>query len=163
MQSITVTDEDIKRFVGAKVYNALGKSLGEVTDVTLSKTHRLSAIKCTDGIEYTRGQLMALDEIAIVKMPKQTTNKAKSVQKRLKPKQSEVNAFRIAMPPSAEKVYPVRRRYGDFNFLLGKTADKTITNFYNEIMIRKGATVTLDVLRQAKLSGKLIELCLHAK
>ncbi len=55
----------------------------------------------------------------------------------------------------------IRRAYGDFNFLIGKTVDKTVVNFQGEVMIRQHETVTKDILRQAKVSGKLLELYLH--
>lgn len=173
MQNITLTNEEAKRIVGATVYNANGKRLGEVTNISLSKAKKLTAIACSDGTNYTRGQLMGVDEIVIVKLPKPATDKAKPDVKRPKqnvkpsvPPKPTVRPEVDALPEpnaAAEKTYPVRRRYGDFSFLLGKIVDKDITNFYDEIMLRKGATVTHDVLRQAKISGKLIELCLHAE
>lgn len=70
---------------------------------------------------------------------------------------------------TAEKTAPIvvmgdksiRRRYGDFSFLIGKSVDKTVVNFQGEVMIRQHETITRDILRQAKISGKLLELYLH--
>lgn len=55
----------------------------------------------------------------------------------------------------------IRRKYGDFSFLIGKSVDKTVVNFQGEVMIRQHETITRDILRQAKISGKLLELYLH--
>jgi len=65
------------------------------------------------------------------------------------------------MPLVAISDKSIRRRYGDFSFLIGKSVDKTVVNFQGEVMIRQHETITRDILRQAKISGKLLELYLH--
>lgn len=55
----------------------------------------------------------------------------------------------------------MRRKYGDFSFLVGKSVDKTMFNFQGEVMIKQHETITWEVLRQAKIAGKLLELYLH--
>lgn len=55
----------------------------------------------------------------------------------------------------------MRRKYGDFSFLIGKSVDKTMFNFQGEVMIKQHEIITTEVLRQAKIAGKLLELYLH--
>ena len=55
----------------------------------------------------------------------------------------------------------MRRKYGDFSFLVGKSVDKTMHNFQGEVMIKQHEVITREVLRQAKIAGKLLELYLH--
>lgn len=75
-----------------------------------------------------------------------------------------ISAQPVALPKQAyETTRQIRKRYGNFNFLLGKVVDKTIVNFQGEVMIKKNESVTKEVLRQAKISGKLIELYLHVE
>ena len=63
--------------------------------------------------------------------------------------------------PKRQKPRAEKRRYGNFNFLVGQRVDKTICNFQGEVMIKRDAYITAETLRQAKLWGKLTELCLH--
>lgn len=140
-------------------YDALGKYLGRVDDVALSKTLAVSKIVLDSGQAYAKSRISAIGDVVLIK-----------VEKPKKPRAKKTNAHKsIPAVEQAEQIdgvnrpisQPTRRRYGDFGFLLGKTSDKNITNFYGEVMIRAGETVTADILRQAKISGKLIELCLH--
>lgn len=139
-------------------YDSDGKRLGTVTDAEFTSTMKLSKIICDNGEQYNKGRVSAVDDIVLIK----TEKPAKASKKRTKA-QTDIcaNAQPTASKPAAAAAYPVKRRYGDFSFLIGKTADKNIKNFFGEVMIRRGEKVTADTLRQAKISGKLIELCLH--
>lgn len=149
-------------------YDVLGKRLGVVVDAILTRTMNISKIILDDGQQLAKKQISAIGDVILIKVPKpQNARPKKKVEQKnehmniptnAQPKQTE--AVSVSVKPDAPQK---RRRYGDFSFVLGKTADKNITNFYGEVMIRSGETVTREVLRQAKISGKLIELCLHAK
>lgn len=145
--------------VGKTAYDASGKRLGTVTDAIIGKTAVINKLILDNGQLYGRGRISAVGEIVIIKI-------VKSPQQKVKRQKKQVNIsadvqISASENETADKAITIRRRCGDFSFLLGKTADKNITNFFGEIMIRHGDKVTVDILRQAKLSGKLIELCLH--
>ena len=48
------------------------------------------------------------------------------------------------------------------SFLVGRRCDKNILNRFNEIIVRQGGAITPETVREAKLSGKLLELSMHA-
>lgn len=146
---------------GKKAYDTLGRLLGTVVNATIGKSMILGKLYLDNGDMYNRGQIAALNDVFLIKIVKRRAQKKEK-------REPEHMPIRASKQPSAKPANTasnsgsLRRRYGDFSFLLGKTADKNITNFFGEVMIRAGETVTVDILRQAKISGKLIELCLHA-
>ena len=148
--------------------------MGTVRDAIIGRTANVIKLITDNGRQYTRGRIAAINDIILIKNPKpaKKTEKRKrdQTQERKQAQEYEQAQASANTKPKTTKAVDaaanspsVRRRYGDFSFLLGKTADKNITNFFGEVMIRAGETITLDVLRQAKISGKLIELCLHVK
>lgn len=144
-------------------YDLAGRLLGTAVDGQLGAKGTLCKLLLNNGEALARTRVVAIGDIILIKIPKPTnpkTPKRKPTQKNEKETPTERREDNSA-PVVPSKRPSVRRRYGDFSFLLGKTADKSVTNFYGEVMIRAGETVTADILRQAKLSGKLIELCLH--
>ena len=161
---------------GEEIYDTDGRHLGELANVQFNSAMKLTKLLAVDGTTYTRGKISAAGDIIIVKTGAASARKKPKTNNALKATYSEqepsMNDSLDNQPPTDKPIteeatqhygqYPVKRRYGDFSFLLGKTADKNIINFYGEIMLKRGEKITLDVLRQAKLSGKLIELCLHA-
>lgn len=149
--------------LGKALYDTDGKYLGVAEDGLISKTLTLNRLVASDQKSYRRGQIYAAGDIIIIKKetaPKKAVKKVKNSPD-VKPTESAENGTKQT-PSLATRPRSINRRYGDFGFLLGKTADKTIINFYGEIMIKSGERVTAKTLKQAKLSGKLIELCLHS-
>ena len=186
-----ISQLDGEQLVCKDVYTADGKRVGTVIDVYFNTAMTLNKVLCNNGQMFTRRQLQGVGDVIIARLPKPSAQqKAKTDKKHnkttsigTKPVDTAtadtatadatfLNATPIEtmqtvvvkqdVKNQAEQKYP-KRRYGDFSFLIGKTADKNITNFYGEVMIRVGDKVTVAILRQAKLAGKLIELCLHSK
>ena len=150
-----------EKLVGKVAYDTTGKYLGKIYEVEFGNTLKPSKITLIDGTEYGRGKIYAVKDVALIRAktparPKTvsatTTSTANDNAAKLKLKQKPVNSR-----------WMQNRKYGDFSFLIGKFTDKTITNFQGEVMVKNGEKVTQDVLRQAKISGKLIELCLHTR
>ena len=148
--------------VGKVAYDTTGKYLGKIYDVEFASTLKPSKISLIDGTEYGRGKIYAVKDIALIraKTPTQSKKVATTTTTTTQPDKA-------VKQPSAKKTVSAQwlqnRKYGDFSFLIGKYTDKTITNFQGEIMVKHGERVTQEILRQAKISGKLIELCLHTK
>ena len=136
--------------IGKTAYDTTGKYLGTLAEIELGNTLRIGTMRLDDGSAFTRGKLYALGDVLLIRARTPIKSTAKSNVKR--------KANKTTVAPWRQN-----RRYGDFNFLIGKTVDKTITNFQGELMIKQGERVTVAILHQAKLSGKLIELCLHTK
>ena len=136
-------------------YDTSGKYLGKLADVEIGNTCKIAKIHLDDGSVFSRGRLYAVGDVLLIRTrtPVKAANKPKNSQK------TPTNGGKKLTTAQ----WLQNRRYGDFSFLIGKTVDKTITNFQGELMIKQGERVTNTILRQAKVSGKLIELCLHAK
>lgn len=150
-----------------EIFDTDGKYLGKVDDAEFNNAAKLTKVVDAEGKTYPRGRIYAIGDIILIKKPAvkkvKTTAKIKPAAATPEPIPNDVRP-NTSVPAEKDCArFPIKRRYGDFSFLIGKTADKNITNFYGEIMLKQGEKITLDALRQAKLSGKLIELCLHAK
>ena len=136
-------------------YDTTGKYLGKLTDVEMCSTLKLGTIRLDDGSAFGRGKVYALGDVLLIR--------ARTPVSKTKSKAKAQNGPSKGGKTLTTAHWMQNRRYGDFSFLIGKTVDKTITNFQGELMIKVGEKVTNTVLRQAKVSGKLIELCLHTK
>lgn len=160
----TATDVG-ETLIGKFAYDTTGKTLCQVTDVEFGKTMKLAKIHLNDTI-YTKGKIYAVKDVLLIRAPKPPRPKKVEVTEDT-PTPITSDEQSTTHPSPENRATNVRwnqnRKYGDFSFLIGKVTDKTITNFQGEVMIKHGVRVTHDVLRQAKISGKLIELCLHAK
>ncbi|HIT77922.1 MAG TPA: hypothetical protein IAD47_03925 [Candidatus Limihabitans stercoravium] len=160
-----------KLHTGKQIFDTAGNFCGNLTDADFSNSLALTRIYSGERI-FTAGVVLSVGKDAIViKTPsvkslwkKQVvaTQKQKVEKEQQTPQQLTVTKN---VAPSTQNVAisnrTVRRRYGNFDFLLHKRVDKTIVNFQGETMIKKGETITEKVLKDAKISGKLVELYLH--
>ena len=143
--------------LGKTAYDTTGKYLGKLAEVELGNTLKIGYAHLDDGSTFSRGKLYALGDVLLIRA-RTPINKRTGKQTKSKNEQTTSNGKKLTAAHWLQN-----RRYGDFSFLIGKTVDKTITNFQGELMIKQGERVTNTILRQAKVSGKLIELCLHTK
>ena len=145
--------------LGKVAYDTTGKYLGTLAEVELSNAMKIGCLYLDDGTVFSRGKLYAVSDVLLIRArtpANRQTNKVSSTKTKQTPAQKGKKL-------TAAAHWLQNRRYGDFSFLIGKTVDKTITNFQGELMIKQGERITNTILRQAKVSGKLIELCLHTK
>ena len=145
--------------VGKTVYDTTGTLLGTLADVEIGSTLKIAFVHLDDETAHTRGKLYAASDVLLIRA--KTPSRKSATPKTADGKGQGVAARGRKLTSAARWLQ--NRRYGDFSFLIGKTVDKTITNFQGELMIKQGQRVTNTILRQAKVSGKLIELCLHTK
>lgn len=148
-----------ERLVGKVAYDTTGKYLGKIYEVEFGNTLKPSKITLIDGTEYGRGKLYAVKDVALIR------TKTPISKKRIARTTTTATPTNTVEQTSrrSNAQWLQNRKYGDFSFLIGKITDKSITNFQGEVMVKQGERVTQEVLRQAKISGKLIELCLHTK
>ena len=146
---------------GKSAYDTTGKYLGKLTEVELNNGMKIGAVHLDDGTVVGRGKIYAVGDVLLIRartpVTKPVANKEKTAT------DGQTDGVKNKNKKFTAARWLQNRRYGDFSFLIGKTVDKTITNFQGELMIKQGQKVTNTVLRQAKVSGKLIELCLHTK
>lgn len=140
--------------LGKIAYDTTGKHLGSLKEIEISSTLKLACAHLDDQTTVSRGKIYAVGDVLLIRAKTPTSKKTA--------KRSKANGASVTKGKIAAR-WLQNRRYGDFSFLIGKTVDKTITNFQGELMIKQGQKVTNTILRQAKVSGKLIELCLHTK
>lgn len=140
--------------LGKIAYDTTGKYLGTLSEVEIGNSLKLAYAHLDDKTAVSRGKIYAVGDVLLIRAK---TPPHKTPAKRAKSGDKMTAKSKVAAH------WLQNRRYGDFSFLIGKTVDKTITNFQGELMIKQGQKVTNTILRQAKVSGKLIELCLHTK
>lgn len=163
--------------VDKQVYNTNGEEVGKVATVQQNRKGKIISLTLNDGKYYLRGNVYAIGDVVIVKVerPKKVTKPRPNgvvdvprhtvalesnnpISAQFKKNESVAKCVTHSKLP-----YRPTRKCGNFSFLIGKTVDKNIVNFQGETMLRKNEIITSEILRQAKISGKLIELCLHAK
>ena len=150
-----------EKLVGKIAYDTTGKYLGKIYEVEFGNTLKPGKITLIDGTEYGRGKIYAVKDVALIRARTPVSKKSTATATTLSTRDNV--AQHKLKQKSVNSRWMQNRKYGDFSFLIGKVTDKTITNFQGEVMVKNGEKVTQDVLRQAKISGKLIELCLHTK
>ena len=143
--------------LGKTAYDTTGKHLGALAEVEMGNTLKLAYAHLDDSTAVSRGKIYAVGDVLLIRA--KTPPRKTAPIKRVKTTGDKTDAPKVKVAAR----WLQNRRYGDFSFLIGKTVDKTITNFQGELMIKQGEKVTNTILRQAKVSGKLIELCLHTK
>lgn len=94
-----------------------------------------------------------------------TVKKILTNNKAITPNKIQIAGDVILLKRNQKKVAPqctnTTKCSGNFNFLVGRRADKTILN-NNEVIVKQHATITAEVVKRATQYGKLIELSLHA-
>ena len=149
-----------EKLVGKVAYDTTGKYLGKIYEVEFGNTLKPGKITLIDGTEYGRGKIYAVKDVALIRARTPVSKKTVTTTTATS---TQSNTAKLKLKQKTYSPWMQNRKYGDFSFLIGKFTDKTITNFQGEVMVKYGEKVTQDVLRQAKISGKLIELCLHTK
>ena len=124
------------------VYDTRGKHLGLVYETEFDKNYKVKRIMCRGGnITPKRITAISKDTILVKPMP--------NIQK------SGENA---EPPPDRQRVTSIRTGV----FLIGRKCDKTVLDKNNEVIVRKDTAITAEVLKKARINGKLLELSLHA-
>ena len=158
--------------IGQKIFDQNGLKVGEVADVELTDKLVLKRLLIDNGTSLQRGDIVAVGDVVI--------SKAKAAKRTVADQLREERAAELPTDSAKDNLpnnvvtvatrtqaetsnKTIRRKYGDFSFLIGKSVDKTIVNFQGEVMIKQHETINVDILRQAKVSGKLLELYLHIK
>ena len=158
----TLAESHVELELGKTAYDTTGKYLGSLSEIEFGNTLKISYAHLDDGTIVSRGKLYAVGDVLLIRARTPATKLAANKVVKAQDEQTEQ-----AEPTKSKKFTTAHwlqnRRYGDFSFLIGKTVDKNITNFQGELMIKQGGKVSKTILRQAKVSGKLIELCLHTK
>lgn len=174
-------EQSAKIFAGQEVFDTNGKRLGNVEKVELTGRGELRTLTVAGKI-LRKNKVWSVGDVLLIKEKSarqcEAENRRKQAQNAKqseKPLASETTGMAkgfsavapVALPNGQTEelsftVGNIRRRYGDFRFLIGRTVDKNIVNFQGELMIKCGECITKEILRQAKIYGKLIELYLHS-
>lgn len=141
-------------FLQQEVLGSDGNKLGKVQNATFTSGGTLRNITA-GGVEYAKSKILCVGDVILIKQ--------KPAQKAAKRPPDCTKKQVAANKKHTPQFCNIRKSYGDFSFLLGRKVDKTIVNFQGEVMIKATRKITKSVLKQAKISGKLIELCLHCK
>lgn len=142
-----------------EVFDTNGKRLGRLENVFFAKNGTLRSL-VVNGISFPKGKIACVGDVVLLKekSPYKTMRRKAPAATVTPPQISSANTTAATTERNG-----IRRRYGDFSFLVGRRVDKTIVNFQGEVMIKTAEIVTAEILRQAKISGKLIEIYLHAE
>lgn len=141
-------------FLQQEVIGTNGNKLGQMQNAVFTGTGVLKSITA-GGVEYPKSKILCVGDVILIKQkPPQKANK--------RPRDCNKQIVAASKNHTSQRC-GIRKSYGDFSFLIGRKVDKTIVNFQGEVMIKATQKITKSVLKQAKISGKLIELCLHCK
>lgn len=165
------------------VFDTNGRHLGIVSEIILNKNCTVKSIECgharlsPDRI-YSHSDDTLVVKPQAVKQPSAKRKKDKSETAATDEDggiptvlDTVLSAMENADAPSEQRTAEVfedevlgasRSTAGTGSFLIGRRCDKNILNRFNEIIVRQGGVITADTIRKAKLSGKLLELSIHA-
>lgn len=133
--------------VNFDVFDVKGRHLGIVSEILFTKNYRVKSIVCR-GESISPARLIShSDDTLVVK------------ERAARKKQPEPAG---AERSSAAKTDGRPTAMITGSFLVGRRCDKNILNRFNEIIVRQGGAITPETVREAKLSGKLLELSMHA-
>lgn len=146
--AVTILDaDDVSAFdgwvfnpVNFDVFDVNGLHVGIINEVVFSKNFEVKYMQCRDR-RITPDKVLARSNGTMV---------IKAAPKRREP------------APPKQNTPPARQNMGSGSFMLGRKCDKTLLNRFNEVIIRQNGVITADVIRKAKLHGKLLELSMHA-
>ncbi len=148
-------------FLSQEVFDTNGKRLGNLQNVIFTKSGAVKSLIVNDKT-YAKSKIRCIGDVILLKeTPLHTTRskRNKFANTATVNNSSDVSkSCNTCCTPNR-----IRRKYGDFGFLTGRRVDKTIVNFQGEVMIKCNEIVTEETLRQAKISGKLIEIFLHSE
>lgn len=167
-------NKGVPLFLSQEVFDTNGKRLGNLQNLFFAKNGVLRNLIVNEKA-FAKGKIRCVGDVILIKekpflatRPKtrnKTTQIASEVDANSK-KAIAAHDHSSTIPNSRDTRFitgKIRRKYGDFGFLAGRRVDKTIVNFQGEVMIKSDEIITKETLRQAKISGKLIEIFLHAE
>lgn len=163
-------NKGVPLFLSQEVFDTNGKRLGNLQNVFFTKNGVLRNLIVNEKV-FTKGKIRCVGDVILIKeksllatRPK-TRNKTTQIASDVDADSKNTVAVHNHSNSRDTRFITgkIRRKYGDFEFLAGRRVDKTIVNFQGEVMIKSDETITEETLRQAKISGKLIEIFLHAE
>lgn len=128
--------------LGKEIYNTKGVRIATVKDIVTDGCNVRKIL--TDQKSLSPSSILIAQDVILLK-------------KRVKKSKQPV----APALPVKKTVNTVCRRSGDFNFLIGRTVDKTIS-YNNEIIVRRNGKISAEAVRLARQYGKLVELSLHS-
>ncbi len=164
-------DSGVPLVLSQEVFNTHGKRLGNLENVLFTKNGTLRSL-VVGGQTLSKSKISCVGDVILIKEKSLRVAKAK-ISNETGTVATEDSSTAAACnnnltvekktAPHRYETGRIRRKYGDFGFLVGRQVDKTVLNFQGEVMLKLGETITEETLRQAKISGKLIEIFLHAE
>ena len=155
-----------------KTYNLDGKYYGKISNIIFDEKFNISTINLDSGDNINISNVFNLtDEICLIcsdNKPKHCKYKPKAIPK-IKPKMEEVTVT-ILDNAETEKItnnqseqskitLPASKiNISDTSMLLNRTVTKRIMASNGEIIAREQSKITKDIIKMARINGKLYEL-----
>ena len=154
--------------INLKVYNMNGEDMGYCTDIVLNDKFEMDKIILNNNKEIHNKEIFNIGKSAIlIDIKKSNLNKFRPVQKIITIQEKDESKVLIL---SAEK--PMEKQENDTNqntkiltdyrFLVGRILSKDIIAMNGEIIAKKNAIVSKEIVNKASFYGKLIEIARYS-
>lgn len=171
----TNCDQEISQSINPinlKVYNTDCEFLGTSIDVEIDDKNRCEKIILNNGKEINRNQIFNLGKNTII-----ISNNKSLTHQNFKPKSdiqiSEVKNQKVVIlsdkPKKDNKEIDLENNaptqtkiLTDYRFLIGRTLNQDILALNGEIIAKKNATITKDIVNKASFYGKLVEIARYS-
>ena len=147
--------------INMSVFDTDGKRLGRLKDFDFDENGKITDIYSEKGKE---------DWEIIIISPQMTVVKGNKSLKVKKEKNIKTKLKEIYVDEKAgetvckeEKITTPKRVVSDYSFLLGRQVIKDIFLKNMEILAKAGNTITTEIVKQAGMHGKLVELTVNSK
>lgn len=162
--------------INLKVYTMDGTSLGCSADVITDEKLNIVSIVLNDGKEIPSSKIFNIGTSIILISDK--TNKISNFKPKNTIKINKANETKVVMLDTNENNEPespvlnktnvidtnfsVNKIITDYRFLIGRILSKDIVAINGEIIARKNAIITNDIVGKASLFGKLVEIARYS-
>ncbi len=149
--------------INLKVYNLNCEYIGTSHDIIIDKDYKIDKIILNNGKVINRDEIFNIGKTTIIVGNDVSIQKFKPVTKNIKIQNVEKKVMILSSLIKNEQTPPSNKIITDFRFLIGRYLSQDIVAFNGELISKKDAVITKDIVNKASSYGKLVEIARYSK
>ncbi len=149
--------------INLKVYNLNCEYIGTSHDIIIDKDYKIDKIILNNGKVINRDEIFNIGKTTIIVGNDVSIQKFKPVTKNVKIQNVEKKVMILSSLIKNEQTPPSNKIITDFRFLIGRYLSQDIVAFNGELIAKKDAVITKDIVNKASSYGKLVEIARYSK
>lgn len=147
-----------------KVYDLECNHIGTIHDIIIDEKYSIQQIILNNGKAINKDDIFNIGKSAtIIGNSKITINKLRPTQKAIKVQKFNDNKVTILSSPLKESKNKNNKIITDFRFLIGRILNQDVIAINGELIAKKDAVVTKEIVNKASYFGKLVEIARYSK